>query len=284
MVGFFFKEIDMTENAEDKKKQEEAARLASAQNEAKEVTSSEKKGGWLANSMLGRWFGFDDKSTALRETANKCLEPEGGRGFWGSIGHWFCNTTIGRWFGLDDVSKAKEQKLMNPDGSLTTAGVQQVALYDARQNKNGQEVGNSQVNATEMLTPKKNAPSTKGNSSRKKRVSGQKPTKQTKSKEVSEKSSESEKPLTLGGEPVISTLVMATDERPISETFGSEYGGGAITLSNVPVQSVNDDAPLTLGGKINLGSSVLDALDASGRKLTDVDIDLSRNNGLGNER
>ena len=30
----------MTENAEDKKKQEEAARLASAQNEAKEVTSS----------------------------------------------------------------------------------------------------------------------------------------------------------------------------------------------------------------------------------------------------
>ncbi|MBQ8558104.1 MAG: hypothetical protein IJ440_04870 [Alphaproteobacteria bacterium] len=274
----------MTENAEDKKKQEEAARLASAQNEAKEVTSSEKKGGWLANSMLGRWFGFDDKSTALRETANKCLESEGGRGFWGSIGHWFCNTTIGRWFGLDDVSKAKEQKLMNPDGSLTTAGVQQVALYDARQNKNGQEVGNSQVNATEMLTPKKNAPSTKGNSSRKKRVSGQKPTKQTKSKEVSEKSSESEKPLTLGGEPVISTLVMATDERPISETFGSEYGGGAITLSNVPVQSVNDDAPLTLGGKINLGSSVLDALDASGRKLTDVDIDLSHNNGLGNER
>lgn len=279
----------MTENAEDKKKQEEAARLASAQNEAKEVASSEKKGGWLANSMLGRWFGFDDKSTALRESANKCLEPKEGRGFWGSIGHWFCNTTIGRWFGLDDVSKAKEQKLMNPDGSLTTEGIQRVAAYDARQNKNGQEVGNSQVNATEMLTSKKNVPSRRGNSSRKKRVSEQKSAKQTNDKEVSEKSSESEKPLTLGGEPVISTLALTADEQPISKTFGSEYGD-AITLSSVPVQSVNEGAALTLGGAVNLGGSILDTLDLSGTKLADVDIDLGSsnvlgsNNGLGNER
>ena len=273
----------MTENANIKKQDEEMAKSAAAQNEAKETTSSEKNGGWLANSMLGRWFGFDDKSTELREVANKCLEPEGGRGFWGSIGHWFCNTTIGRWFGWDDVSVAKEKNLMNPDGSLTMEGLQRSVLYDVRQNKNEQEVGNSQVNATEMLTPKKNVPSTRGNSSRKKRVSGQKSVKQTNGKDVSEKSSESEKPLTFGDEPVISTSVLTADEQPISETFGSEYGD-AITLSNVPVQSVNDDAPLTLGGKINLRSSVLDALDASGRKLPDVDTDSSRNNGLGNER
>ena len=134
-----------------------------------------------------------------------------------------------------------------------------------------------------MSTPKKNVSSTRGNSSRRKRVSGQKSVKQTNGNDVSEKSSESEKPLTLGGTPVISTSVLTADEQPISETFGSEYGD-AITLSNVPVQSVNDDAPLTLGGKINFGSSVLDALDASGRKRTDVDIDSSRNNGLGNEK
>ena len=273
----------MTENANIKKQNEEMAKSAAAQNEAKETTSSEKNGGWLANSMLGRWFGFDDKSTELREVANKCLEPEGGRGFWGSIGHWFCNTTIGRWFGWDDVSVAKEKNLMNPDGSLTMEGLQRSVLYDVRQNKNGQEVGNSQENTTVMSTPKKNVSSTRGNSSRRKRVSGQKSVKQTNGNDVSEKSSESEKPLTLGGTPVISTSVLTADEQPISETFGSEYGD-AITLSNVPVQSVNDDAPLTLGGKINFGSSVLDALDASGRKRTDVDIDSSRNNGLGNER
>ncbi len=88
--------LDETEYMGDEQVQEEM-----------QVAEEQSKGGWFANSWLGRQFGLDDKSQEEKR-AKEAAEANAGQesgGFW----NWMRNSMVGRLIGVDDKSRAEKQ-------------------------------------------------------------------------------------------------------------------------------------------------------------------------------
>ena len=116
--------------------EEEIAKAQAAQ------TAESTKGGWFANSWLGRQFGLDDASRAQQAERQARANQESS-----GIGGWFRNSWLGRQFGLDDRNQNNKQQVINnsPSEALRQVKPTQIATRSESVYTGRKSVSSAQV-------------------------------------------------------------------------------------------------------------------------------------------
>ena len=124
--------------------EEETAKAQAAQ------TAESTKGGWFANSWLGRQFGLDDASRA-QQAERQARDNQESSG----IISWFRNSWLGRQFGLDDRNQNNKQQVTNnsPSEALRQVKPTQIATRSESVYTGRKSVSSAQVSKQKRIMP-----------------------------------------------------------------------------------------------------------------------------------